>query len=91
MRASEKLLATTAVALRASAPVAWTDFVQAIEAHYLHLADQCVTSPIELLQVSKGRATETRELLRVFMNAPKIVEQIAQAAENKRKSDVSHP
>lgn len=62
--------------VRSTNPQGWTTLLDALSARALFKAEECISSPIERLQVAQGRAQEARELLSILQNAPKLAEQI---------------
>lgn len=73
-----------AAALARSAPREWGDFLQAMQVYTDEKRDQCISSPVESLQVSQGRAQNARDLLRLLSGCLQTSEQIKQKSEKNR-------
>jgi hypothetical protein len=64
-----KELIFAAAALARSSPENWQRFLTAFKGHCDELKDQCVASPVEMLQVTQGRAQAATGLLKDLTGA----------------------
>lgn len=81
----EVLIAKAVVEVRSTSSQGWETLLSALSARAAQKAEDCISSPLEHLQVAQGRAQEARELVNTLKNAPKLAEQIR----NKERVDVA--
>jgi len=67
-------LTLTAAALAKTAPTQWREFLAELEAYSAIKAKECIQAPVEVLQVTQGRAQQVASLLTLFTNAVKDAE-----------------
>lgn len=79
----DRELIIAAADLARSSPRSWEAFLQAMQDYTDEKRDQCISSPVEALQVSQGRAQNSRDLLRLFTDCLKTSEQIKQKSEKR--------
>lgn len=72
----EVLIAKAVMDVRSSNPQGWDTLLNALSARAACKAEDCISSSIDRLQVTQGRAQEARELVNMLLNAPKLAEQI---------------
>ena len=63
-------------ALARSSPQIWSEFLRAFHEYTDEKRDQCISSPIDALPVSQGRAQACRDLLRLFAECTAKADQI---------------
>lgn len=67
-----------AASLARAAPREWQDFLGALRSHVDTTKDQCISSPLESLQVAQGRAQYSVALLRLFETCTKVADQMTE-------------
>ncbi len=72
----EQELIRCAANLARSRRLEWEEFLRAFAGHVDTLKDQCVSSPLEHLQVAQGRAQAARDLLRTLQTCVQVADQI---------------
>ncbi len=70
------ILIDAALNLRASAPMAWEQFVRAVDLHAARLAADLVKADLSRLQVGQGQAQSMRQFADALARAPAIKEQL---------------
>jgi hypothetical protein len=75
---SDRDLIITSAAIARRAPDEWTDFLAAFKSYTDTRRDQCVSSPVDMLQVAQGRAQQCVSLLRLFEECIRTADQITE-------------
>lgn len=75
---SDKDLTIATADLARRSPEEWSKFLAAFRAHSNVRRDQCVSSPVEQLQVTQGRAQESVALLRIFETCLQAADRITE-------------
>ena len=75
---SDRELIFTSAAIARRAPEEWSDFLAAFKSYTETRRDQCVSSPVDTLQVAQGRAQQCVSLLRLFEDCVKTADQITE-------------
>ena len=70
------ILKSAAVARRSHQE--WSDFLAALKSYTDTKRDQCVSSPVDTLQVAQGRAQQCVALLRLLEDCVKTADQITE-------------
>lgn len=69
-------LTLTAAALAKTAPTQWREFLAELEVYAAAKSKECIQAPVEVLQVTQGRAQQVASLLTLFTNAIKDAERV---------------
>jgi len=75
---SDVQLIVASAALARRAPEEWLDFLAAFKNYTDTRRDQCVSSPVDTLQVAQGRAQQCVSLLRLLEECVKTADQITE-------------
>lgn len=75
---SDRDLIFTSAAIARRAPEEWSDFLAAFKTYTDARRDQCVSSPVDTLQVAQGRAQQCVSLLRLFEDCIRTADQITE-------------
>lgn len=78
---SDRQLIIAAARISRAAPESWEQLLAAFRAYTDTQRDNCISSPVDNLQVAQGRAQACAALLRLFDDCRKSADQI----EEKRK------
>jgi hypothetical protein len=78
---SDRDLILKTASLARMAPKEWSDFLAAFKSYTDQRRDQCVSSPVDTILVSQGRAQQCASLLRLFDECMTTADQI----QDKRK------
>jgi hypothetical protein len=70
------ILVSAAIARRA--PEEWSEFLEAFKSYTDTKRDQCISSPVDTIQVAQGRAQQCVSLLRLFEDCVRAADQIAE-------------
>lgn len=73
---TSRLLTIKAAELASRAPEDWTLFIEALSAHVDEARENCIRSPIDMLQINQGRAQAMTALLKDLRDAPKLARQL---------------
>ena len=73
---SDRDLILKTAALARIAPTEWTAFLAAFKDYTDTRRDQCISSPVDTIQVAQGRAQQCVSLLRLFDECLKTADQI---------------
>jgi hypothetical protein len=76
MKPAEHILLQAVVTLKSSDPVAWANFMTALEARAVELRDQCVAAPKDILEITQGRAQAMRDLVKLLKDAPELARRL---------------
>lgn len=75
---SDRDLIVKSAAISRRAPNEWSDFLAAFKSYTDARRDQCVSSPVDTLQVAQGRAQQCASLLRLLEECVKTADQISE-------------
>jgi hypothetical protein len=75
---SDRELIVVSAAIARRAPEEWSDFLAAFKSYTDTRRDQCVSSPVDTLQVTQGRAQQCVSLLRLLEDCVRTADQIAE-------------
>lgn len=79
----DRELTHRAAALARAAPREWPEFLQAMQEYTDEIRNHCISSPVETLQVSQGRAQNCRDLLRLFAECQETSDQMKEKSKPK--------
>lgn len=79
----DRELVHRAAALARAAHPEWQEFLRAMQEYTDEIRDHCISSPVEALQVSQGRAQNCRDLLRLFAECQETSDQMKQKSKSK--------
>jgi hypothetical protein len=75
---SDRDLILKAANLARRAPQDWEQFIGALKIYTDIRRDQCVSSPVDTLQVAQGRAQQSASLLRLLEECVKTADQMTE-------------
>lgn len=78
-------LVIKAAALARAAPVQWREFLAELAVFANAKKDECIQAPIEVLQITQGRAQQVASLVTLFNNAVKDADRIVVQLERRSK------
>ena len=70
-------LAIKVATLSRRAPQEWGEFLKAFDAYVEVRKEECIRAPLDMLQVTQGRAQNSATVLDLFRNAVSIADRIA--------------
>jgi len=68
---TSRSLTIKAAELAGRAPEDWLLFIEALAAHVEEVRDNCIRSPLDMLQINQGRAQALTAILKELRDAPK--------------------
>ena len=69
-------LSIKAFELQAVSRARWDEFIVELENYSRLVSEECISSPVEGLQVAQGRAREARDLLKLLKDARATAEKV---------------
>lgn len=78
-------LTLKAAALARAAPHQWREFLAELTVYANTKKDECIQAPVEVLQVTQGRAQQIASLVTLFNNAVKDADRIVVQLERRSK------
>lgn len=73
---TSRSLTVRAAELASRAPEDWQLFIESLTAHVDEARDNCIRSPLDMLQINQGRAQALTAILQTLRDAPRLARQL---------------